>query len=300
MDAIAAAYDSSASSSDEEAAPLPSESSDERVGTKRRRLPDDANGDDPELRQWVRAFPHVAGNWPSHIKFTIEPCAALRELCANAISHAQTLATDVTLVAEDAPYHLSLSRPFVLTRERIEPFVDELRAALKWRHRFGHVYSVALSLCVLFNRLAAVIRFALALHDLLVLVNDDRTRSFLALRVVKGEDSFLQTLRSVDKCMQRFDLPLYYEVRKLSDRIPVTISTGWRSHVVFPADEPIVPILQEPIPHVSIASALGSALANQPLLDQLHEFKAASTAWESVLTAVDVVIGNKHYQIALQ
>lgn len=136
MDAIAAAYDSSASSSDEEAAPppSPSPSPDERVGTKRRRLQDDADGEAPQ--QWVRAFPHVAGNWPSHIKFTIEPCAALRKLCTNAIAHAQALATDVKLVAEDAPYHLSLSRPFVLTRERIDPFVNELRAALKWRHRF--------------------------------------------------------------------------------------------------------------------------------------------------------------------
>lgn len=86
---------------------------------------------------------------------------------------------------------------------------------------------LSLSTCAFTLKTSAKCRFALALYNPLVLVNDDSTRSFLALRVVEGEDSFLQTLRCVDKCMKRFDLPLYYEVRSQihceSDRIAFTI-----------------------------------------------------------------------------
>ena len=56
-------------------------------------------------------------------------------------------------------------------------------------------------------------RFSVTLQRALVLVNDDKTRSFLALRVVEGEDEFEKVLRCVDQCLARFKQPTYYKVR---------------------------------------------------------------------------------------
>jgi hypothetical protein len=55
-----------------------------------------------------------------------------------------------------------------------------------------------------------------------VLVNDDKTRSFLALRLEEGEQQFNQVLRCVDQCLLRFGLPTYYEVRLCIEQIMTT------------------------------------------------------------------------------
>jgi len=55
--------------------------------------------------------------------------------------------------------------------------------------------------------------FQVSLGDALVLVNDEKTRSFLALRVEHGTPAFQQTLKCVDRCMALFQKARYYEVR---------------------------------------------------------------------------------------
>ncbi|GMF35272.1 unnamed protein product [Phytophthora fragariaefolia] len=151
MDSIAAAYgssseasDASASSEDEveestSTAELTADG-DAQVGVKRKR------SDEP---QWKRAFPHVDGNWPSHVRIDIPVTEGLREMAKGAIDRAQELVGDtVALVpfeelgldetsstVSGSGLHLSLSRPFVLTYKQIDGFVDSLRAALKWRQR---------------------------------------------------------------------------------------------------------------------------------------------------------------------
>ncbi|KAG7387209.1 poly(U)-specific 3'-to-5' RNA exonuclease [Phytophthora pseudosyringae] len=205
MESIAAAYGSSSESSDDAAA-VSSDSevectaatdSDTRLGAKRKR---------PDEPQWKRAFPHVDGNWPSHIRIDLPVNKELLELARYAIERAEEIVGDaVTLMpleelglsessssGENNGLHLSLSRPFTLTYDQICGFVDSLRAALKWRQRF-----------------------TITLRRALVLVNDDKTRSFLALRVGEGEQQIIQVLRCVDQCLSRFELPTYYKVRFL-------------------------------------------------------------------------------------
>ncbi|RLN63157.1 hypothetical protein BBJ28_00016177 [Nothophytophthora sp. Chile5] len=153
MEAIAAAYGSSSESSDDEpstgdeAKPVPTvepiAASDAPVGAKRKRS---------EEPQWARAFPHVEGNWPSHVRISIRVNQQMRELARAVIECVHELVGDsVALVPfeglkpgdgmpsaaakEEAELHLSLSRPFVLTFTQIDGFVDALRAALKWRQR---------------------------------------------------------------------------------------------------------------------------------------------------------------------
>ncbi|KAL3673341.1 hypothetical protein V7S43_001057 [Phytophthora oleae] len=208
MESIVAAYGSSSESSDDVASDLSdsqidSSAADEdhQVGSKRKR------SDEP---QWKRAFPHVDGNWPSHVRIDIPVNQELRGLARNIIQRAQEiLGGAITLVpfeelglgettsTEENVLHLSLSRPFVITYDQIESFVDSLRAALKWRQRFS-----------------------ITLRKALVLVNDDKTRSFLALRVYDGEQQFIQVLHCVDECLTRFERPTYYKVR-----LSITICT---------------------------------------------------------------------------
>ncbi|KAG6609316.1 U6 snRNA phosphodiesterase [Phytophthora cinnamomi] len=267
MESIVAAYGSSSESDDAvsvssegevEGCTLTAElagDGDAQVGTKRKR------SDEP---QWKRAFPHVDGNWPSHVRINIPVTKELRELAKRAIDRAQELVDDTVVLIpfkelglgespstiSDDGLHLSLSRPFVLTYDQIEGFVDSLRAALKWRQ------------C-----------FSVTLRRPLVLVNDDRSRSFLALRVGEGEQQFIQVLRCVDQCLARLELPTYYK---------------------------------DPIPHVSIASSLGEELAQltpdqcESLLTPRQETIAMSSCLTAGVAAVHVDIGNKHYDIPLR
>ncbi|RLN87062.1 hypothetical protein BBJ28_00017376 [Nothophytophthora sp. Chile5] len=121
----------------------PTVASDAPVGSKRKR------SGEP---QWARAFPHVEGNWPSHVRISIPVNQQMRELARAVIERVHELVGgSVALVpfeglepGDDTPpaategeteLHLSLSRPFVLTFTQIDSFVDALRAALKWRQR---------------------------------------------------------------------------------------------------------------------------------------------------------------------
>lgn len=197
MDSIATFYGSdsssrsSDSSDDEDVVEVARESDVDTNDRKRKR---EREGDEPA---WIRAFAHVEGNWPSHVRVTVGAGDAdLRGLCDRVISRAQQQlgANAAALVPLDAGsdlsgIHLSLSRPFALRYAQITPFVLELRAALKWRRRF-----------------------VLSLAGATVLVNDERTRSFLALQVADGAHDVRATLQRVDACMKRFALPLYYEV----------------------------------------------------------------------------------------
>ncbi|CAI5712832.1 unnamed protein product [Hyaloperonospora brassicae] len=267
MESIVAAYGSSSessnatSASEAECAAGENESTardDAHVGAKRKR----SGG-----LHWKRAFPHVDGNWPSHVRIDVSVNQELRQLAMHAIKRAQELVGDDAIAvvpvdelklqegpASDAhsALHVSLSRPFVLTYDQIRDFVDSLRAALKWRQRF----------CITLRRS-------------LVLLNDDKTRSFLALRVVEGSGEVVQLLRCVDQCLARFGQPVYY---------------------------------QDPIPHVSIASSVGEKLA-QLTPEQCNSLLACPTATQQMtkshslttsVAAVHVAVGNKHYDIPLR
>lgn len=61
----------------------------------------------------------------------------------------------------------------------------------------------------------AAVRFTLSIvrgYD--VLVNEDKTRSFICLRVKGGRHLVLQLIRKVDPVMRKFKQPLYYEVSR--------------------------------------------------------------------------------------
>jgi hypothetical protein len=95
---------------------------------------------------WVRSFPHVEGNWPGHVYIKIPltkgvslKSQKLRQLVQHFIHESneslELFQTDASGEDDTSFLHLSLSRPFVLLHHQIDHFVNELRSALKWRHR---------------------------------------------------------------------------------------------------------------------------------------------------------------------
>lgn len=56
-----------------------------------------------------------------------------------------------------------------------------------------------------------------------VLVNDDKTRTFVCLRVRGGRQPILHLIGKVDTLMHKFNQPVYYEVRILFVHGPVVL-----------------------------------------------------------------------------
>ncbi|CAM9487822.1 unnamed protein product [Ectocarpus fasciculatus] len=194
---------------------------------------------------WVRRFPHERGNWPTHVFIPVPNSAAFKGMAEASVSHfRQRLATawrerhgraeagkggrkrtrdgrrrsnqasassagkfdppEVVMNDMDPSgrQHLSLSKTTALRAHQIDPFVRGLKEAVKSSRSFTASFVSG--------------------YD--VLVNEDKTRSFVCLRVRGGRQMVLSLIAKVDPLMRRFNKSEYYE---------------------------------EPIVHVSVASVLG-------------------------------------------
>lgn len=86
-------------------------------------------------------------------------------------------------------FHLSLTRTLILKFHWIESFVDSVK-----------------ELC------RDTDRFFIELRDVNVYCNDDRTRTFLAIRCA-AQDKSLETLtQALDKVLAEYQLPPFYKV----------------------------------------------------------------------------------------
>ncbi|CAN0122973.1 unnamed protein product, partial [Hapterophycus canaliculatus] len=86
--------------------------------------------------------------------------------------------------------HLSLSKTTVLRAHQVEPFVEGLKEVVKSSRSFA----------------ASVVSG----YD--VLVNEDKTRSFVCLKVRGGREMILKLIAKVDPLMRKFKQAEYYEV----------------------------------------------------------------------------------------
>ncbi|CAM9168680.1 unnamed protein product, partial [Pylaiella littoralis] len=196
------------------------------LATERRRAEERAGN-----TQWVRRFPHERGNWPTHVfvpvpnsapfksmaeasvaNFRQRLAAAWRERhgcegqkggkkrardgrrCSDQVggSRAENHEPPEVVMNDMNPLgqqHLSLSKTTALRAHHIEPFVQGLKEAVKSSRSFT----------------ASVV----AGYD--VLVNDDKTRSFVCLRVRGGRQMVLKLIAKVDPLMRRFKQAAYYK-----------------------------------------------------------------------------------------
>ncbi|CAM9501680.1 unnamed protein product, partial [Choristocarpus tenellus] len=154
--------------------------------------------------QWARSFQHERGNWPTynvdmHFRgrspvlgmIMLHSCLPLLR---SLVLYMQLENKPVEVVVNDlestSVQHLSLSKTFVLRAHQIQPFTAALGKAVENTRRFTIVVT--------------------GKYD--VLVNEDKTRSFLCLRTVGGTRQVLDLIDKVDLLLQKYRQPTYYEV----------------------------------------------------------------------------------------
>jgi hypothetical protein len=176
---------------------------------------------------FVRAQPHVRGNWAGHVFVRIPISTARSTAVAGApeeesdsssdedsdtVSSWQSAVSESVAIfrndLERAGYtgtlvqhehcHLSISRPFYLQVASIDSFVEKLTARLQ----FCPVTTVRILASNNYN-------FCDKLSSN-ILVNDDQTRSFWTWPVVPNA-ALLQIVQSVNAVLQSYNQPVYYD-----------------------------------------------------------------------------------------
>lgn len=154
---------------------------------------------------FIRAEPHVRGNWAAHVFLAASFKGVLRQVTDSIVKFRGLLERtgySGSLMRHET-FHLSLSRPFFLQEANIDSFVCSLRDRLQFQSSFS--LSVNLQ-----GR---------------CFVNDERTRSFWAWPV-QPTDDLLSTVKHVDEVLKRYDQPLYYDPPRFHISIasvPVTV-----------------------------------------------------------------------------
>ena len=169
---------------------------------------------------WVRSVPHIEGNWATHVYIRVPNTTEVLRLAHACVNEGRKrlqgvladgkeglVVNDLTPEDSDASsssedeeggggrggkgehaQHISLSRTVYLRSHLIEPFVADLRKALAWACAFTVGLGGGFGL----------------------LVNDERTRSFLTVPVEGGEERLKKLVESVDQVLAHYRQPAYY------------------------------------------------------------------------------------------
>lgn len=142
----------------------------------------------------VRSFPHVEGNWATHVFIEVEWNSNFFDF----VNRVLDLVKPVPFHALPE-FHISLSRTVAIRHHWIEPLVDSLRIHLK------------------------TIKASLSdLSTVKLFTNDEKTRTFLCLEISEEDTDVLKGyVEAVDKSFAEFKLQKYYENPSFH------ISIGW-------------------------------------------------------------------------
>eukprot|EP00794_Sanderia_malayensis_P019042 gene19042-20955_t len=135
----------------------------------------------------VRSFAHVDGDWASFVYIPVKPCSSLLSTLKKIHATAKLSFPNLqTFGVND--FHITLSRTVSLRHYWIETIISKLRDEFSSSKSFS---------------------FHLDLPELYT--NDEKTRTFIGLRVILGESKLEKLSRKVDKVFSEFGLPGYYE-----------------------------------------------------------------------------------------
>ncbi|XP_042869134.1 U6 snRNA phosphodiesterase-like [Penaeus japonicus] len=145
--------------------------------------------DDPLHHQGrIRSFAHERGNWASILYVPLHLgvfAASFASFIASLVAACQ----DHNLIlTPSSDLHISLTRTLILRLHWIQPLTEDLRAKLS---KFS--------------------RFSLWLHGLSVYVNEERTRTFLGIRVCHGRNELDDIVSDIDSCIAEYRLPQFYK-----------------------------------------------------------------------------------------
>ncbi|KAG0144503.1 hypothetical protein CROQUDRAFT_659942 [Cronartium quercuum f. sp. fusiforme G11] len=146
--------------------------------------------DDPTLHQGrKRSKPHVEGDWPTHIYLSLEIPDEVKKLIDKVVEQLpqDTRKWHSLMMTQDNKLHLSLSRPLALRAHQRQTF----------RSSLTHAISNAEHVKFHFARFCS-------------LVNDDRSREFLALEVGSGHSTLNELIERINWVLSSFCLEEYY------------------------------------------------------------------------------------------
>ncbi|KAJ7526606.1 hypothetical protein O6H91_16G014200 [Diphasiastrum complanatum] len=198
----------------------------------------------------VRSFPHIDGNFALHVYIPVVLSSIARSKLAPILKKASNLVPQLQSLENDVPfnpahksgnecssvdciklakeYHISLSRTVPIRIYQIDSIVSMLR------HKF-------------YNQK----RYSIEFGKWAVFVNDERTRSFLALEIVNGGFPEIQRqVCLVNDVYKLHDLPLYYKNAR---------------------------------PHISVAWALGNGDGMRKVAEELNKFSGVTENGLTVL-----------------
>ncbi|XP_045617670.1 U6 snRNA phosphodiesterase 1 [Procambarus clarkii] len=149
----------------------------------------EAHIDDPREHQGrVRSFAHERGNWASILYVPLHLGIYGPSFASFMASLVATCQEQNVILNPSSDLHISLTRTLILHLHWIQPLTEDFRA-----------------------RLSQVSKFSLWLHGLNVYVNDERTRTFLGLRVCHGRNELEDIVSEVDKCLAEYRLPPFFK-----------------------------------------------------------------------------------------
>ncbi|KAJ7312082.1 hypothetical protein JRQ81_006420 [Phrynocephalus forsythii] len=133
----------------------------------------------------LRTFPHERGNWATYVYVPYEPEEDFLDLLQLLLLHARVYVSSLTAMTE---FHISLSQSVILRYHWISPFVQSLK-----------------------ERLASFHRFICRADQVKVYTNQTKTRTFIGLEVSSGHSNLLELVSEVDRVMEEFNLPTFYQ-----------------------------------------------------------------------------------------
>ncbi|KAI1315873.1 nuclear protein localization protein 4 [Mortierella claussenii] len=165
--------------------------------------------DNPELHQGrIRGRAHVNGSWPVHVYLEVKLSGELFDIVKSLIVSARKTApkvvsllqsteshqgpktrpTEAEAAVDTTELHISLTRPLYLQELHHGRFTSDVKDAFKGKKRFNVSFSGVQSFS-----------------------NDEKTRSFLSLRVGAGHAEIESLVAEMDVIAQRYSQPKFYD-----------------------------------------------------------------------------------------
>eukprot|EP00301_Raphidiophrys_heterophryoidea_P024135 c7737_g1_i1.p1 GENE.c7737_g1_i1~~c7737_g1_i1.p1 ORF type:complete len:278 (-),score=60.86 c7737_g1_i1:525-1358(-) len=185
--------------------------------------------DDPEKHGGrARIFPHIEGNYATHVFIPLDPSPALEAGIRDVLGHVGAHHGELVRILPPDPIHISLTRTFALRKHQIDPFVRLVRDAVA----LIPVFSSELSTAKYFH-------------------NDSNTRSFVSLCVCRTISNHDNSIYNITNANTNDNAKHYSLLVELIHRLD-----GALSRFEKPA------FYEDPIPHASVAWAVGVAPEN--------------------------------------
>ncbi|GLV34652.1 uncharacterized protein CBL_09133 [Carabus blaptoides fortunei] len=132
----------------------------------------------------IRTFPHERGNWSTYVYISYEHDDIMSELINDIISNYKSS----FLLQPCDNLHISLTRTVILRHHWIESFMKTIS-----------------------DNISHLSRFVIMFDGLKVYCNDERTRTFIGLKIKTGYDSLLNIVQILDECLKQYNLPEFYK-----------------------------------------------------------------------------------------